>query len=401
MKKAKITAVLALATLACSASTARAVTVFNDTFATSTLNDAAPAAPTATSTDYAVVSSKNATSSTIAAGSLKPRIGTTSSGLNEVQARFRSSPITLAADNDFIEMSATFVPTGLLYTAANTSATLGFGLYNTHGVTPIAGGALNNGLLGNDTTYVTGGAAGWDGYATKFRVANNAEIYTRAAQSGATNANQDLVFRSGVTGGFNTPPASQLAAGTPAGQLTDGSTYTYTLKIAVTPGGVGTLDITQNLYSGVDTTGANLLTHTATTSVEQTIATAFDGLAFGYRATNDTTLPATEHSLNISRITIDTNVAVPVENANFDGLGQVDGNDFLKWQQGLGLTGQTTNANGDANGSGVVDGADLGIWKGHFGQATTVAAASAVPEPAGVALVIAAVLTVGGFRRRR
>jgi len=109
--------------------------------------------------------------------------------------------------------------------------------------------------------------------------------------------------------------------------------------------------------------------------------------------------PAGPHIMNFSRIAIDTNLAVPVENANFDGLGVVDGNDFLKWQQGLGLTGQTTNANGDANGSGVVDASDLAVWRSHFGQATTVAAAAAVPEPTSAALV--ACLVAFGYRRRR
>ncbi|NJM41046.1 MAG: hypothetical protein HC853_09855 [Anaerolineae bacterium] len=37
-------------------------------------------------------------------------------------------------------------------------------------------------------------------------------------------------------------------------------------------------------------------------------------------------------------------------NADFDGNGIVNGNDFLLWQRGVGLTGQTTNANGDADG---------------------------------------------------
>ncbi|MBN1854567.1 MAG: hypothetical protein JW829_17680, partial [Pirellulales bacterium] len=42
------------------------------------------------------------------------------------------------------------------------------------------------------------------------------------------------------------------------------------------------------------------------------------------------------------------------DNADFNGDNIVDGNDFLIWQIGLGLTGQTNNDNGDANGDGTV-----------------------------------------------
>lgn len=67
-------------------------------------------------------------------------------------------------------------------------------------------------------------------------------------------------------------------------------------------------------------------------------------------------------------------------NADFDGDGDVDGRDFLRWQRGYGLGGQTTNANGDANGDGIVNGADLAIWQGQYGSGA-LAAAVAVPEP--------------------
>ena len=232
----------------------------------------------------------------------------------------------------------------------------------------------------NRLTNVTGNAAGWEGYATKLRIAgSNSELYTRPAQNGATNSNQDLVFRNGVTGGYNSPAASIVGTNVTTGsQLTDGSTYTYALKITMAAGGV--LDLVQNLYSGADT-GTNIFTHTGQTTALQTIATQFDGLAFGYRATNDTTTPATEHVMNISLIKVDTNVALPAsDNANFDGDTDVDGDDLLKWQRGFGLTGQTTIANGDANRNGTVDGADLAVWRSQFGN-PPVSASSSVCRP--------------------
>jgi hypothetical protein len=73
-----------------------------------------------------------------------------------------------------------------------------------------------------------------------------------------------------------------------------------------------------------------------------------------------------------------------VNDADFDNDADVDGNDFLIWQRGVGVG--NNNATGDANNSGTVDGADLAVWRGEFGPAS-VAAAAAVPEPSGLAML--------------
>ena len=49
--------------------------------------------------------------------------------------------------------------------------------------------------------------------------------------------------------------------------------------------------------------------------------------------------------------------------ADFDHDDDVDGTDFLIYQLGLGLMMEVDNTNGDANGDGLVDDADLSIWK--------------------------------------
>jgi hypothetical protein len=54
--------------------------------------------------------------------------------------------------------------------------------------------------------------------------------------------------------------------------------------------------------------------------------------------------------------------------ADFDGDGDIEGADFLKWQRGLGLTAQTNNFNGDADHNGVVDAVDMNLWRGKFGM---------------------------------
>ncbi|MGB7069669.1 MAG: dockerin type I domain-containing protein [Pyrinomonadaceae bacterium] len=91
---------------------------------------------------------------------------------------------------------------------------------------------------------------------------------------------------------------------------------------------------------------------------------------------------------------------IGANNAYFDGDGDVDGGDYLKWQRGVGLTGQTNNSNGDANGDGSVAAADLSIWRTQFGVGPLVAAATAIPEPTCFSLLLAAGLVPLRFGRR-
>jgi hypothetical protein len=83
--------------------------------------------------------------------------------------------------------------------------------------------------------------------------------------------------------------------------------------------------------------------------------------------------------------------------ADFDRDGDVDGGDFLLWQRGLGSTQQIDYALGDADGNGVVNAADLAVWRGQFGRGGSLAAA-AVPEPGCAAMVVAAMAWMGWRR---
>ena len=82
--------------------------------------------------------------------------------------------------------------------------------------------------------------------------------------------------------------------------------------------------------------------------------------------------------------------------ADFDNDSDVDGNDFLIWQRGVGVG--NNNATGDANGSGTVDGSDLTVWRSQFGPAST-ATAAAIPEPGSLALLVFA--GIGGLAAGR
>ncbi len=86
--------------------------------------------------------------------------------------------------------------------------------------------------------------------------------------------------------------------------------------------------------------------------------------------------------------------------ADFDEDGDVDGNDFLIWQNGFGVTGGATHSDGDADGDGDVDGNDFLAWQTEFGMAVGGGGATTarVPEPATAVLLLLAVGGLSGCR---
>jgi hypothetical protein len=85
-------------------------------------------------------------------------------------------------------------------------------------------------------------------------------------------------------------------------------------------------------------------------------------------------------------------------NANFNGDANIDGADFLIWQKGLGIGTGATLAQGDADGNGAVNEADLAIWKSQFGTPPAGGGAAPAPEP-GAAIL--AGLALAGMAIRR
>ena len=81
--------------------------------------------------------------------------------------------------------------------------------------------------------------------------------------------------------------------------------------------------------------------------------------------------------------------------ADFDDNGVVNNLDLGIWKGAFNV-----NAQGDANGDGLSDGADLLAWQRQLGSTAAAAAIGAVPEPAAAALVLAGVAALASRRRR-
>ncbi len=90
------------------------------------------------------------------------------------------------------------------------------------------------------------------------------------------------------------------------------------------------------------------------------------------------------------------------QSADFDQDGDVDGNDFLAWQIGLGTAMDATLADGDADGDRDVDGDDLLIWQDNFGGVSVdpLFTLAAVPESTGLLLAALGILACVSIRLR-
>jgi hypothetical protein len=296
------------------------VTVFDDTFSSgSTLDSATPAAPTASSTDYEVASSKPTTNAngqtgsalTISPGDLHLTFSTTTtSGAEEIQALFTSSPVDLTSVGDYVQLAITFYDTTGVVCGGTSQ--LDIGLYNSGGVAPLAGGPLSNGGLNLTlgSPYATNGTSLWSGYVGSMNVGNNSQINVRQPQTSATyaSANQDLLFNGAFSGAYNNPKGptlhSALAGGTGIIDTTNGVQYTDVLLAQLTASG---LLISNTWYIGANTAGpivfANGNITNGLTSAE------FDGLGFGYYMKGEAV--ATNPVADVSEVLVTTNIPEP------------------------------------------------------------------------------------------
>ena len=289
------------------ASTAQAqTTVFNDTFGSSTLNGTSTPGGTASasSTSYDIASTKSDTTGpTITSGRLHLALnGGTTAGYMEAQAIFTSTPVQLVNVGDSINMTIVFTNSAGTLLAGGNGSVINVGLYNSGGVTPVPG-ALNSSGLGTATTYVTGYCQNWQGYVAQLNYVGQAnKTFTRPWQTGANNANQDLLYSGAGTGLYNSPSGTQIGSTlTSAVTLTSGATYTLNFTILLSA--ANTVTLINNLS---DANGTLLSAQTNTTAGGNTYtnyANLYDGLCIGVANKGTSMNP----QMDVSKITITKN----------------------------------------------------------------------------------------------
>lgn len=312
--------------------TASAATIFSDNFTNgSTVGGASVpgGTSTASSTSYDIASTKNSSSSTITSGTLQVAIPATTSGFSEAQAIFSSTPVTLAAVNDSINLRVTFTASANVLNGAgiSNSSQMWAGLYNSGSTSSLPLTTLANaGLTATSATgaILTTGVANWRGFVSRIAAtgtngAGSSTLYTRPIQSsGTSSAVQDLVGNNIGAGSYNGPAGFTIKSlsGSAAPATTVGQQYTmdYTLTLL----GTGTLGITNNLFSGAGTGGPLLFTASGTASGVNVLTTSFDGLALGYRYSGSSAAA----TLNVNSIEVAaTIVPEPASIAMASGLG--------------------------------------------------------------------------------
>jgi len=95
--------------------------------------------------------------------------------------------------------------------------------------------------------------------------------------------------------------------------------------------------------------------------------------------------------------------SVGAASADFDGDTDVDGDDLLIWQRGVGASTGATRSQGDADGDGNVDSEDRTVWQSQFGSVPLggLRATSHVPEPYGGSLAVLAFAAAAHLNARR
>jgi autotransporter-associated beta strand protein len=264
-------------------------TVFYDTFGTSSLNQTNIAGgipsglPTASQTSYTIGSAKNALATSITAGRLRLQTTATSSGNTEAQAVFTKYPVSLAAVGDYIEMTYSFTARYPILQATSASSTALFsGLFNSGGVAPQAGAQaaiLQNGGFSSATTAAIGGVKQWVGFhAQMYNFTQGWRIYARPKQTAENNLNQVLLYNYPLTqgnGGSINPPSPDLIPG-----------QQYTVQLRMTLSADSQLTVSNALYTGVDTSGAQFTNTSWVVTGANLVTTNFDSLAIGYRSGN-------------------------------------------------------------------------------------------------------------------
>jgi hypothetical protein len=84
---------------------------------------------------------------------------------------------------------------------------------------------------------------------------------------------------------------------------------------------------------------------------------------------------------------------------DYDNDGDVDGADLDAWELQFGDVGNGLSADGDRDGD--ADGEDFLIWQRNLGAMSAIPSGGAIPEPAGLALILPALISLRAASRRR
>jgi hypothetical protein len=91
---------------------------------------------------------------------------------------------------------------------------------------------------------------------------------------------------------------------------------------------------------------------------------------------------------------------VPFPAGDFDSNGVVNGADLALWKAGFGASTDARREDGDADGDGDVDGGDFLAWQRQLGGGAPATAVASTPEPAALTLAGIA-LAIATPRRKR
>lgn len=249
--------------------------IFVTTFEADTIHAGSPViAPT--STNWYVMSSKNATDSVVGGSTgLDLTMSLTSSGVIDTAARFSQAPVEIPSLGDRLTFRATIQTTNV--------RTLGIGLFDSGGSLPHTG--LDDGQLSNNSSsFATGGTRLWNG--CRFHLDGNGpaiSIEGRPPQSGTTNASQSVI----VPGTSSSAPTVTPVASASADDFLWSDGQTYTLTLALTRQGAGEISIDATLHQGTDT-GVPPLEEIHSSS--SAFPSAFDAMAIGYRNRDSATV---------------------------------------------------------------------------------------------------------------
>lgn len=251
--------------------------VFQTDFTATSVNPAAFVGPTETSLELVVGATKDHGLGVVDATGFSLDLGSTSAAFVEAAGRFTEIPIQLTEAGDFIQVVLTFnAQAGILQ--GNTNSSLNFALLNSGGVNPPAG--VSGQIRFDLANFTSGGMQNWVGYTAGIENAGGTNrFYARPTQvEGSNSAAQEVLFPTN-TGAF--AGSINLATDTAAGATVANETV-CTLVYTATLSQTDTLDLSMDLYEGVNSNGTLLASTAGSASGDSLLTTSFDALGVGY-----------------------------------------------------------------------------------------------------------------------